>query len=852
MNLRQLFQTVKIGIRSRLQLAVLASIAFLCCILILPKFAHPAVTPASHSVGFSVERWRSQSLISLNTDKTPESQLQEAQRLQLEGFYRRSAKLLLEVLVEAESDLDFEKLIRDEYSDAEIKEFFPLEPTTQLRSEGLRRLGDVLRTIGALNTSEIILKQSLTLAETQEEQSAIYFSLGNTYRALGKQAQIIAETASEKKQQKADLDRKALVYYNLAIDTSSTESLRLRAKLSKLNLLVEIQPDSEVISLAQDLQATLENLEPNLETVYAHIDLAQSLTCLNVKQTRSEFEYPQPPIVNLCQSDSTERISAIDPENLPKWDDVIQLLVTAERQARDLRDGRSQSYALGNLGEIYEIRQQFDRAKTVTEEAAKLATQSNQLSDILYRWEWQLGRLAWKGKGEQKEIIAAYEATFNSLEELQQNLGSLNADIQFNFRDEVEPAYRQFVDVLLQNEPGTVEPSQDNLKQARDVIEALQIAELNNFFREACLKPKTQEVDRIDRNTAVIYPIILNDRLGVIESRDNKPLRYDTSLLSQLDTEEIVNNIRKELIRESSNLENLQDRLNELYSLIVKPFEQDLELSQPREASRVQTLVFVLDGLFKNLPMSALYDKERDRYLLERYSIAVAPSLKLLDSKGLPFLDRVNTLVAGASDAPSFKAEGREFNKIFNVQREIEKIEQEIQKLQKLVEGDFTKSNFQDLLSTEKFSIVHIATHGKFSSNPEKTFILAWDDAINVREFQSFLQQNPNLSKPIELLVLSACQTAKGDNRSALGLAGIAVRAGARSTLASQWQVDDRSTAKLMVEFYKQLKKSKTQKAEALRQAQLTLLKNIENRPEDIIYKHPYYWSAFTLIGNWR
>jgi CHAT domain-containing protein len=255
--------------------------------------------------------------------------------------------------------------------------------------------------------------------------------------------------------------------------------------------------------------------------------------------------------------------------------------------------------------------------------------------------------------------------------------------------------------------------------------------------------------------------------------------------------------------------------------------------------------VFISDGLFRNIPMSALYTGEQ--YLIERYAIAVAPSLKLLDSEGLSFLETIKTLVAGASDAPSFTAEGRGFLKILNVKREIDQIENALPNHQKIVEADFTKLNFQNKLKSNQFSIIHLATHGKFSSNPENTFILAWDDKINIRELKSFFTQNVKISRPIELLVLSACQTAKGDNRAALGLAGVAVQAGTRSTLASLWHVDDFSTARLMTEFYTTLKQLRTTKAEALRQAQLSLLKN----PEDDLHMRPYYWAPFTIIGNW-
>jgi CHAT domain-containing protein len=94
------------------------------------------------------------------------------------------------------------------------------------------------------------------------------------------------------------------------------------------------------------------------------------------------------------------------------------------------------------------------------------------------------------------------------------------------------------------------------------------------------------------------------------------------------------------------------------------------------------------------------------------------------------------------------------------------------------------------------------------------------------------------------LLVLSACETATGDKQATLGLAGIAVRAGARSTLASLWTVGDEATAELMTSFYRELKDSDITKAEAIRRAQQKVLQNEA-------FSHPYYWSAFILLGNW-
>ena len=163
-----------------------------------------------------------------------------------------------------------------------------------------------------------------------------------------------------------------------------------------------------------------------------------------------------------------------------------------------------------------------------------------------------------------------------------------------------------------------------------------------------------------------------------------------------------------------------------------------------------------------------------------------------------------------------------------------------------MLNDEFTKDRFQALLSASDYNIVHLATHGEFSSDLKDTFILIGDELIDINELNSFLQQqNPDGAGKIELLVLSACNTAEGDDRAVLGLAGVAVRGGAGSTLGTLWKADDKATAELMGEFYRNLTAEGTvSKAEALRKAQLALLQQEE-------YQHPYYWAPFVLVGNW-
>jgi CHAT domain-containing protein len=161
-----------------------------------------------------------------------------------------------------------------------------------------------------------------------------------------------------------------------------------------------------------------------------------------------------------------------------------------------------------------------------------------------------------------------------------------------------------------------------------------------------------------------------------------------------------------------------------------------------------------------------------------------------------------------------------------------------------LLDENFKSTNLQKTINTQPFKVVHLATHGQFSSKAKDTFILANDKRINVRELDTLLKsREQKRTEPIELLVLSACETATGDNRAALGLAGVALRAGARSTLASLWPIGDNSTALFIQEFYSQLLKGKTT-AEALRFAQLKLIESSE-------YNRPMYWAPYILVGNW-
>ncbi|MBE9189962.1 CHAT domain-containing protein [Gloeocapsopsis crepidinum LEGE 06123] len=660
---------------------------------------------------------------------------------------------------------------------------------TAIKVTGLRSLGNALRVVGNLSQSQQILQQSLKLAQelkSPEEIAATLTSLGNTVRL----------------QQNPQA---ALTYYQQAASVSSTARTQLQAQLNQLSLLLETGDLSTAQTLLPQINSHLANLPTSQTKVYARITLAQNLMRLHQAQPQKSQM------------------------GIPSWLEIGKLLATAVQEAKDLQDPRAISYALGNLGGLYEQTQQWTSAQELTQQALVLAQGINAL-DISYRWQWQLGRLL-QAQGNTEKAIAAYDDSVQSLQTLRYDLVAINPDVQFSFQEEVEPVYRELVSLLLQSN-GT-QPSQQNLQKARQTIESLQLAELNNFFRAACLDANRQIdqiVDEQDQTAAAIYPIILRDRLEVIIKLPQQPLRHHTIEISQTEFETTLEQLQQNLI-EPDTFTEVQALSQKVYEWLVRPQLTALN------ASDIKTLVFVLDGLLRNIPMAALYDAQRQQYLIEQYSIALAPGLQLIDPQPLQ-QQRLQALTAGLSE-PRYGFEGLSY-----VESEIEQITSEVSS-QVLLNQDFTSQALQKQVNSQTFPVVHLATHGQFSSNIEQTFILAWDKPINVNELNDLLRnRTQNSSSAIELLVLSACETATGDKRAALGIAGIAVRAGARSTLASLWSVDDQSTALLMSQFYAELASSQVNKATALRQAQLSLLKNPN-------YAHPMYWSAYVLVGNW-
>lgn len=664
----------------------------------------------------------------------------------------------------------------------QVNQTLQKQPDSLIKAAGLRSLGNALRVVGDLERSRQILQQSLAVARHLKSP----LDIGESLSSLGNTARTQQDT------------QVALAFYQQAATASSSQTTRIQAQLNQLSLLLETKQMRAAQALLPHIQSQVTTLPLNQTAVYARIDLAQSLI------------------------------------KLKNWRLSAQLLAEAVQQAKSLGDQRAEAYALGNLGGLYEQTQQRSIAQDLTQQALLLAQAIN-APDIAYRWQWQLGRLL-QAQRDTQGAIAAYTQAVNTLQSLRRDLVAINLEAQFSFRDEVEPVYRQLVDLLLQSQ-GNSEPSQPNLAQARNVIESLQLAELDNFFRSACLEGKSvlidQVVDQHNPSAAVIYPIILPDRLEVILKLPQQPLSRYTIHQSQREVEQILEQLQQK-ITEPDTVKEVKALSQKVYGWLFQPAEAELE------NKAVKTLVFVLDGSLRNIPMAALYDGKQ--YLVEKYAIALNLGLQLLDPKPLP-QGKLKALTAGLSDQPE---NFPNFSALPEVKFEFNLIEQAGVSTSELLNRQFTSKALEKQIDSSSFNVIHLATHGQFSSQAKDTFILASDRPINVNELDTLLRtRSQGKLNAVELLVLSACETATGDKRAALGLAGVAVRAGARSTLASLWHIDDEATAIFVGEFYRELVGAKVTKAEALRLAQLTLLQKYPN------FSRPGYWAPYVLVGNW-
>jgi len=719
----------------------------------------------------------------------------------------------------------FESAIADWLKAAQL---FEEEERFQKQAEALILISQGYQAIGHYEDALKNLEKSLQIAHISDEINLIASILsikGNTYLALGdtqKAHRYLTEALGLSREMKnAELEATILNNFGnlLSYQGSYDEANRAYGESNKIASKI----GNQELATAALINAALSSFN-NKE--YEKSDLL-------LKKAQDQIII-MPPSHDKCYGLINIGLTYYDLSSHLKKSknrlltDAYGILYEAASTSKEIGDLHSLSYALGYIGTFYENLGQYEASLAHTRQAVFAAQQTNS-PESLYLWQWQTGRLL-KAQNQLDEAIDAYRNAVDTIESTRREVTVVYGRQHTSFRRSAGPLYFEFVDLLLQRAAMTDvrEQYEPYLFEARSMVEMVKIVELRDYFRDDCVDKAQARVTRLDevsKTAVVVYPILLPDRIELLVSLPGGLKRYSIPVKARL-VEAEIRQFRKRLEMPFSG--QYQSHAKKLYDWIVRPLEEDLN------PLSIDTLVFVPDGPLRTIPMAALHDGKQ--FLIEKYALAVTPGLDLSDPRPIE-TKQPKVLLAGLSES------SQGFPPLQFIPEELKAI-QHIYGGKVLLNEDFLLSNLEQSLEKESFNIVHIATHAKFESDVHKTFLLTFDDKLTLDRLDQCVGFFRFRDEPLELLTLSACETAAGDDRAALGLAGVAVKAGARSALATLWSINDQAAAMLVSEFYRQLSEPAVSRAVALQRAQLKLLK-------DVRCEHPSYWSPFLLINNW-
>ncbi|MBN2231665.1 MAG: CHAT domain-containing protein [Deltaproteobacteria bacterium] len=693
----------------------------------------------------------------------------------------------------------------------------------------LIRFSRACRELGAMTRAQESLETALRLAEKIDDrrlQAVILNHHGTLFQAMGDHEQAgqylrraldLALTANDHNTAASiynDLGNLAMAaerYPDAAMDyqrsitlaAAGNTMMRATARINRTDALIHAGQHREAAAVLDAARTELESVEDSHEQAYTTIRMGLLYATLR------EFLPEQ--------------------ESITASRTAHEILAAAAAMAERLDDTLALSYALGHTGNLHENEQHPEPAMTYTRRAL-LAAQKVGAPEALYRWQWQSARLL-KNRGETEEALAAYRRTIYTLQSIRQEMDGCAGKSLKTFRRTAGTVSTEMIDLLLRRT--ATMPAGDEraalLAEARKIVELLRVYELRNYFKDDCIdaaRTRTVPLDDLCRSAAVIYPIVLADRTELLVSLPTG-LKQFTVPLDRPTLVHTASTLRRAL--EKRTTWEFLPLSRKLYDDLIRPLEPDLR------ATSVSTLIIVPSGVLRTIPLAALHDGSR--FLNRTFATVITPGLNLTDPRPLD-RETMHILVAGLTKST------QDFPALPYVREELAAISNTFPATV-LTDEAFSVAAFREAIRKEQFNTLHIASHGQFRGTVDQTFILASDGRVTMATLDEYIGFLQFRREPLELLTLSACETAAGDERAALGLAGVAVKAGARSALATLWHINDAATAILIEEFYRQLHNPAVSRAAALQQAQLKLM-------DDPRYEHPAYWSAFLLISNWQ
>ncbi len=566
----------------------------------------------------------------------------------------------------------------------------------------------------------------------------------------------------------------------------------------------------------------------------------------------------------------------------------LELSFRSFDQARQLTasdaSSRARVESLDALAQLYEEQNRKQEALDLSRKGLQAAKDQppGAVGDLLVNLEWRSARLH-TAQGQHDLALAAYQRATDRLGPLRQDIPIDYDDGASSFTRTLEPIYLGLFEGLLRTaklQSGAQRSG--TLRRARDAIEMIKQAEMQDYLGDRCtvdtVKGGTATV--IPEGTAVLYPVILADRVELLVETASEISHFSAPVSGD--------RIRRTAVLFASDLRvgapGFLVRSQVLYDWLLRPIEAFVA------SQRINTLVVVSDGALRLIPLGALHDGAR--YAVEKFAVttvtglsmtntspAAGPAMRFLVagvSEPGPVIEKLSQSIVGAllttslgdpagvadlapkrsmrsirqrgfapvkDDAVSRSAALREALALPGVKLEVEAIGR-ITRTTSLLNAPFTVEGFRREAESGAYRVVHIASHGVFGGTAASSYVLAHDDLLTLDTLQSLLSADEFRKNPIELLSLSACETAEGDERSPLGLSGAALKARAKSVLGTLWPVEDTAARKAMEGFYGGLVTTRVSKAQALRQSQIDLLRSEE-------YAHPMFWAPFVLIGNW-
>lgn len=448
--------------------------------------------------------------------------------------------------------------------------------------------------------------------------------------------------------------------------------------------------------------------------------------------------------------------------------------------------------------------------------------------------EWRLLLAEADSQNREAHVMAAYEA-LEAIRPLLPRFDPLTEETAFSLH--MREVFQSAVDVQLAGAEGGIQ--QIRVRDAQRIVEAYRQAELQSVFGSECipvrdpLRPETLAAGEV-----LLYPILLPDRLELlyVTGGDGGATFRRLPPNRSVDRQAVARLVETAVLSLSYDEDEAwRPAARQLYDLLIKPIEAELAPGA--------VLAVVPDGPLRSLPFAVLLD-DQNRFLIQKTRVSVAPSLAYTEP-GSGETTRQQLLAASLEMEVRLPAGSFEKLEGTGAEARVAAVADGERIARSWVIENFRKADLVQALTREQVDVLHLATHASFNGRSDRAFIVANGEMILLSELRQILAQNRTRGDELDLLVLSACETAVGDDEASMGLAGAAVQAGARSAIASLWPVNDAGTAELMKSFY-QFYRDGRSKSAALREAQLRMIE------AGGMTANPNIWAAFTLLGAWR